>query len=484
MLETVDLNAAMDKETYTALQTQLDARLGQLQRELKEAGVPVAVILEGWDAAGKGSTLNRLLKALDPRGFNVYYIAPPTKAESMFPPLRRFWIMTPEKGTINIFSDSWYRLVLDEPETPADEARNYDRIRVFERQLADSGTVVVKFFLHISKKEQAKRFKKMSKDPAFAWKVTKDAKRRHKHYDEHCLAVEDMLRETSTPYAPWTVVPSTDERFRNVTVAETLVAACERALARPVETPEPTPDTRPRRSSPLSRANLQLALGEDEYNDRLPKLQEELRRLQHLCYVQRKPVVMLFEGWDAAGKGGAIRRLTRELDPRGYNVIPIAAPDGAERNHHYLWRFWRALPKAGHFAIFDRTWYGRVLVERVEGFATPQAWTRAYREINEFESELAAYGTAVFKFWLHVSKEEQLERFESRQTDPNKNWKITEEDWRNREKWDAYYDAVSDMIEWTSTVHAPWTIVEGNDKLYARIKILQTVADGLRSIAD
>ena len=199
--------------------------------------------------------------------------------------------------------------------------------------------------------------------------------------------------------------------------------------------------------------------------------------MQHLCYIQRRPVIFAYEGWDAAGKGGNIRRLVRKLDPRGYEVIPVAAPEGPEKTHHHLWRFWRALPKAGHFAIFDRTWYGRVLVERIEGFATPGEWGRAYREINEFEQELTDYGAILFKFWMHISNEEQLQRFEARQNTPEKQWKITDEDWRNREKWDAYWEAVSDMIERTSTVQAPWTIVEGNNKLHARAKTLAVTCE-------
>ena len=484
MLETVNLDSKLGKEEYKTTMDQLDVRLGELQRELKAAGIPVLVVFEGWDTAGKGSVLGRLLKPLDPRGFKVHFVARQSEDEAMFPVMARFWKMTPAKGTMAIYSHSWYRQVLDEEPQMSLEGEavplNYEQLRVFERQLADGGAVIVKFFLHINKKEQAKRFKQIKKDPAYSWKIGKEAKRRHKRYDEIYGRVEDMLRETSTPYAPWTVVPATDERFRNVMVSETLVAAFEQALANAAHPVRQVPDNRPRRTSPLDRADLTRSLGPEEYEAELSRLQEEVRRLQHLCYVKRRPVVLVYEGWDASGKGGNIRRMTRELDPRGYEVIPIAAPEGDEKTHHYLWRFWRALPKAGHFAIFDRSWYGRILVERVEGFAQPHEWARAYREINEFESELSGYGTAVFKFWIHISKDEQLRRFEARQQDEHKQWKITDEDWRNREKWDVYHDAVSDMIEWTSTVHAPWTIVEGNDKRYARVKVLKTIVDRLQ----
>ncbi|NLV42660.1 MAG: polyphosphate:AMP phosphotransferase [Candidatus Hydrogenedentes bacterium] len=481
MLETVNLSASLDKEEYRSLQEALDLRLGRMQRGLREAGVPVLVVVEGWDAAGKGSTLGRLLQPLDPRGFKVHHVGPATPLEGMFPPMWRFWNLLPARGALAVYNHSWYRRVWNEPlEGGADLGTvraAYEEIRVFERQLADAGAVIVKFFLHIGRDEQARRFKALKKDPAFAWKVGPAEKERHKRYDKYLSLAEDMLRETSTPFAPWTMVAATDERHRNTRVAETLAAALENALERPAPPRASAPALPPRRSGPLDRVNPDQSLDREVYAKRLPKLQQELRRLQHLCYLRRRPVVMAFEGWDAAGKGGAIKRLTRELDPRGYEVIPVAAPDGVEKTHHHLWRFWRSLPKAGHFTVFDRTWYGRVLVERVEGYARPEEWQRAYREINEFEAELVEAGMVVLKFWLHISRDEQLRRFEARQEDPEKQWKITEEDWRNREKWDAYEAAVSAMIEQTSSAQAPWTLIEGNDKRHARMQVLQTAVD-------
>ena len=212
------------------------------------------------------------------------------------------------------------------------------------------------------------------------------------------------------------------------------------------------------------------------------ELQQDLRRLQHQLYRERIPLVIVYEGWDASGKGGSIRRLTRELDPRGYEVVPIGAPTPQELSHHYLRRFWIQLPKAGHIGIFDRSWYGRVLVERVEGFASETEWRRAYQEINEFEASLVRFGTALVKFWLHISPEEQLRRFEAREADPFRRWKITPDDWRNRDKWDAYYDAVGEMIQRTSTSYAPWTVIEGDDKPWARVKALRTVKTALEGV--
>ncbi len=483
MLETVNLKAKLGKEEYRKAQDTLDLQLGEAQRNLRVAGVPVLVVFEGWDAAGKGSTIGRLVQPLDPRGFRVHNATPSTALERMYPPMWRFWSLLPPKGAISVFNHSWYREVWNDPleEKRRDNlAVAYEQIRVFERQLADDGMVIVKFFIHIDADTQSKRFKKLQEDPAFSWKVGSAEKKRNKQYKKYLALAEDMIRETSTPYAPWTLISGTDDRLRNLRVAETLAAAFDTALNRPAPPPATPPALAPRRSGPLDHINLDLSIPREEYDKKLPKLQEELRRLQYLCYRQRMPVVLAFEGSDAAGKGGAIRRLTRELDPRGYEVVPIAAPDGVEKQHQHLWRFWRALPKAGHFTVFDRTWYGRVLVERVESFARPEEWMRAYREINEFEADLVAHGMVVIKFWLQISKEEELRRFNDRQNTPEKRWKITDDDWRNREKWDDYQIAVAAMIEQTSTTHAPWTIVEANDKCHSRIKVLQTAVAAIR----
>lgn len=486
MLETVDLAANLSKDEYKEAHKRLELNLAQLQRDLRTARIPVMVVFEGWDAAGKGSALGRLVQPLDPRGFKVHTILPPTDEERLYPPMRRFWCRLPAYGAIGIFDRSWYRQVLDERVQNGSEAHAwqlaFEQIRVFERQFTDDGGIIVKFFLHISKKEQKKRFKELKADPAFAWKVGKAERRRHKRYNDYAAAIEDMLRETSTAYAPWTVVPATDHRFADVRIAETLLTAFEQALASRKDAKAQTLDAPPRRTSPLERVDLAATITAEDYSKQLAELQGSLRRLQHLCYLERVPVVMVYEGWDASGKGGNIRRLTRELDPRGYEVVPVGAPEGDEKSHHYLWRFWRALPKGGHFTVFDRSWYGRVMVERVEGFARPDEWSRAYREINEFESQLVESGAVMLKFWIHISKEEQLARFEARQNTPHKNWKITDEDWRNRKRWDEYWNAVSDMIERTSTAHAPWTIVEGNDKHHARIKALRTAVERVEAV--
>ncbi|RMF99798.1 MAG: phosphate--AMP phosphotransferase [Planctomycetota bacterium] len=492
MLELVDLNQRLDRETYGNIFPQIEARLGEAQRAARRAGVPVILVFEGWEAAGKGVVINRLTQALDPRGFKVHAISAPDETESRYPWLWRFWNALPADGVFGIFDRSWYgRVLVERMERGLDSTdlnRAFEEIHEFERQLTDSGAVLLKFWMHIDKKEQRRRFRRLEKHPATAWKIGKREWNQNRHYDKWLDAVEDMLARTSTAEAPWTVVEATQKRFARVKVFETIATAIERELQRRENAPkvEPVPmqvPTEATMANPriLDRVDLSVSLDRAQYEEELDRLQKRLFRLEHELYLAQIPVAIVYEGWDAAGKGGNIKRLTRGLDPRGYEVVPIAAPNTEEKAHHYLWRFWKHVPKAGHITIFDRSWYGRVLVERVEGFCTESEWRRAYREINEFERQLAEFGTVIVKFWLHIDQEEQLRRFKARQEDPAKQWKITDEDWRNREKWPQYAVAVDDMLRRTSTSYAPWTILEANCKLYARIKALRTVADAIEN---
>lgn len=231
----------------------------------------------------------------------------------------------------------------------------------------------------------------------------------------------------------------------------------------------------------LERIDLSKTLSREEYRQRLAHFQVRLGQLGYQVYVQKRPVIIVFEGWDAGGKGGSIKRMTEALDPRGYAVHPIAAPTGEDKTHHYLWRFWRRLPEKGQIAIFDRSWYGRVMVERIEGFCTEGEWKRAFREINQFERMLVDFGTILIKFWIHIDRQEQLARFEAREKTPYRAWKLTDEDWRNREKWDLYLEAVEDMLLKTSTITAPWTIIEGNSKFHTRVEALKTAVEVLEN---
>jgi polyphosphate kinase 2 (PPK2 family) len=490
MLELVDLSKKLSKKIYRETFPELEARLGACQRAAREAGVPVIVVFEGLDAAGKGSLINRMSQALDPRGFTVHPINAPNEMERYYPWMWRYRSIVPPDGKIAVFDRSWYGRVLVERIEERISRRQWDEayedIQQFERQLANAGRVIVKFWLHIEKKEQEKRFRKIAKDPVLAWKVGKQEWRHHKKYDAWIEAVEEMLQRTSAAHAPWTVVEATDGRFARVKVFETVIEAIQQELRRRAAAPKANPEPMPkpevsptREHTILDRVDTSLSMEREEYEEELDKLQKRIFQLEHEIYIARIPAVLVYEGWDAAGKGGNIKRLTRGLDPRGYEVVPIGAPTTLEKSHHYLWRFWNKVPKAGHITIFDRSWYGRVMVERVEGFCAEEEWRRAYREINEFEKQLAEFGTAIIKFWLHIDQEEQLRRFEARQQTPEKAWKITDEDWRNREKYEQYRVSVVEMLQRTSTTYAPWTILEANCKLYARVKALRTVAETL-----
>jgi len=489
MLEKIDLSKKVDKKTYRRGMDEAEEKLGLLQRECKDAGIPVILVFEGMGAAGKGVQINRLIQALDPRGFDVYACDRPTEDEQMRPFLWRYWTKTPAKGRIAVFDRSWYRSVqVDRFDglTREDKLGDaYQDILSFEKQLCDDGTVIMKFFLYIDKDEQKKRFKKLEGSKETSWRVTEEDWNRNKDFDRYLKMNEEMLEKTDTDYAPWVIIEAVDKDYAALKIVSTVMDRLEYELEHRRPEDEKTAQrqeskTRERfKNGVLSGIDLSKSLTEEEYKTRLKKLQKRLAELHSELYRLRIPVVIGFEGWDAGGKGGAIKRLTSNLDPRGYRVNPTAAPNDIEKVHHYLWRFWNSVPKAGHIAIFDRTWYGRVMVERIEGFCSEAEWRRAYQEINEMESHMANAGAVVLKFWLHIDKDEQERRFRERQANPAKQWKITDEDWRNREKWDQYEEAVNEMLIRTSTTYAPWIVVEGNDKRYARVKVLQTVVDAL-----
>ncbi|MBZ0258060.1 polyphosphate:AMP phosphotransferase [bacterium] len=487
MLDTLDLDVSLSKEDYKETLSPLKDRLAELQRAVVDSARPVLIVLEGMEACGKGDSIRQVVSPLDPRGFKVHLMnSTLTEDEKLWPKLRRHWLRIPNRGEIAIYDKSWYmetiRERVDGEISSSDWSILIDEIKQFERQLIDDGTILIKFWLHISKKEQRQRFKVMEKSAYEAWRVNKNDWKSHKKFNDYMEAADDIIVETDTPFAPWTLVPSTDRRYRRVIVLRTIVETLFRSLETPPTTvsisnhvPTPYEIRGENEETLLDRTDPNIEISREEYREELDQYQMRLRQLEFACYAQRLPIIMVYEGWDAAGKGGNIKRMTQKLDPRGYNVIPISAPQGEEATKHYLWRFWRHAPKAGHFAIFDRSWYGRVMVERIEGFCREDEWKRAYYEINEFERHLADFGTVIIKFWLHISKEEQLRRFEERECNLRKQYKLTEEDWRNREKWDDYNIAVSEMIERTNTNYAPWVIVEGDCKLHARIKTLKTL---------
>jgi polyphosphate:AMP phosphotransferase len=486
MFEAAELGRTVSKEDYKRQLPDLRAGLLQAQVEIRRAAIPVVLVFSGADGAGKSETVQRLHEWLDPRGLEANVFGPRSDEERERPPYWRFWRALPARGRIGLFSSSWYTDPLVRRAYGKSRAQDLDadlaRIAFFEQMLAADGALVLKFWLHLSKKAQRKRLETLEKSPDTAWRVSPLEWKHYKLYERFIKASEPVLRRTDASHAPWFLIEAADVRYRELMVAQILLDALRRRLdgknapdsqvPGPISPPPPAAEAA---VTVLDTVALDQRVSRDSYERRLLKLQARLSRLTRAAAERKRSSVIVLEGWDAAGKGGGIRRLTEAIDARFYRVIPIAAPTDEERAHHYLWRFWRHIPRAGLVTIYDRSWYGRVLVERVEGFAQEPEWMRAYLEINDFEDQLAEAGVVLTKFWVHISAEEQLRRFEERRTTAYKQHKITEEDWRNREKWDAYLTAVNDMVVRTSTRVAPWTLVPGNDKRLARLRILETV---------
>lgn len=492
MFESAEIGHRIDKASYREAVPILRAALQQAQVALHEKNkFPVVVLVSGQDGAGKGETINVLYEWMDPRFLSTLAFSLPSDEERERPPMWRYWRSLPPKGRMGIFAGSWYsdpirQRILDDISLKELDAQA-DQINRFEAMLVNEGALVLKFWFHLTKQGQVKRLKALEKDPRTAWRVTQWNWDRLKTYDKLQDVAGHLLRVTNTPWAPWMVIEGEDDRYRCLTVGQTLLQALQTKLTAtdaPVFPVAPMVRVNTDQRTVLSELNLGLCLSEKRYETELAHWQARLAELVRDPRFQNRALVCAFEGADAAGKGGAIRRISAALDARQYQVVPIAAPTEEERAQPYLWRFWRHLPRQGHVTIFDRTWYGRVLVERVEGFCSENDWLRAYTEINDFEHELADSGVMVVKFWLQISQEEQLARFKAREEIAFKRFKITQEDWRNREKWGEYQQAVCDMVERTSTGNAPWTLVEANDKNHARVKILRTLCERVEAELD
>ena len=542
MLEQVDLSIETPKETYKPLYDDLMRKLVVLQQRARAKDIGLVVLFEGWNGAGKGSRIGDLLHNLDARATHVHVLSNfdqdeaarfrdmGTDVTGFAPLMQEFWQALGPRGDMTIYERGWYtaaarRLLYTDKE---DLAKSYETaIHSFEQQLAADGYIIVKFFVHISQKAQKKRLRRLHEDPDTSWRVSKQELEHIKDYDITYAKYDDLLRRSDYDFARWTMVNGEDKRTANLTVCSTLVKALERALDASADPAAEaaaqkaaqnsagmlqTADPRERSTEESARvleASLEaaaeqsalapahsrftiaphpprveeidhtLSLTREEYMKALKKEQKRLGELELKMYRARIPLMLLYEGDDAAGKGGNIKRVAQAIDARAYTVFPSPAPTKPELMHPHLWRYWTRLPRAGHVGIYDRSWYGRVLVERVEGFASPAEWGRAYDEINEFERQLEAWGAILLKFWVAVDPDEQLRRFTERETNPDKQWKITPEDWRNRDKQPQYAAAANDMFRLTSTEYAPWIVLESTNKYYARIKALRIINETL-----
>ncbi|MBG0846125.1 polyphosphate:AMP phosphotransferase [Pseudomonas chengduensis] len=490
MFESAEIGRSIDKATFEAEEPALREALLEAQYELKQqARFPVIVLINGVEGAGKGETVKLLNEWMDPRLIQVSTFDIQTDEELARPPVWRYWRQLPPKGRMGVFFGNWYSQMLQGrvhgkfKDAVLDQA--IDGAERLERMLCDEGALIFKFWFHLSKQHMKARLEALKDDPLHSWRISPLDWQQSKTYDKFVRYGERVLRRTSRDYAPWYVVEGVDHYYRSLTVGRILLEGLQAALASPQRT-QLQPHAAPLVSSLdnrglLASLDMTQALSKDDYKEQLATEQARLSGLMRDKRMRKHALIAAFEGNDAAGKGGAIRRVTGALDPRQYRIVPVAAPTEEERAQPYLWRFWRHIPARGKFTIFDRSWYGRVLVERVEGFCSQADWLRAYGEINDFEEQLANAGVILVKFWLAIDQQTQLERFKEREQIPFKRFKITEEDWRNRDKWDDYGDAVGDMVDRTSTEIAPWTLIEANDKRFARVKVLRTINEAIEA---
>ena len=489
MFESAEIGHAIDKDTYDAEVPALREALLEAQFELKQQSrFPVIVLINGIEGAGKGETVKLLNEWMDPRLIEVRTFDQQTDEELARPPAWRYWRALPGKGRMGIFFGNWYSQMLQGrvhgqfKDAVLDQAiSGAERL---EEMLCDEGALIFKFWFHLSKKQMKARLKSLKDDPLHSWKISPLDWQQSETYDRFVRFGERVLRRTSRDYAPWHVIEGVDPHYRSLAVGKILLEGLQNALKAKVVGRQtniaPLGQALDERSL-LGSLDMTLRLDKADYQEQLIVEQARLAGLLRDKRMRRHALVAVFEGNDAAGKGGAIRRVAAALDPRQYRIVPIAAPTEEERAQPYLWRFWRHMPARGKFTVFDRSWYGRVLVERIEGFCTQADWMRAYGEINDFEEQMHNAGVVVVKFWLSIDEQTQLERFQEREQIPFKRFKITEEDWRNREKWGAYSEAVGDMVDRTSTEVAPWTLVEANDKRWARVKVLRTINEALEA---
>jgi polyphosphate:AMP phosphotransferase len=496
MFEAAEVGRKLSKREYRAQVPPLRMELLDAQQQLRHASFPVIVLFAGVDTAGKGEMVNLLNEWMDPRWIVTRGYIDPSSEERERPRLWRYWRDLPPRGGIALFLSAWYsspiRNRVARRITTAEFDALLDQLIAFEHALADDGAVILKFWMHLSKAAQRKRLKSFEKDPLQRWRVTKQQWKHWRMFEKFVATADRAIRRTSTDHAAWHIVEGEDEEYRAIVVGTKLRDAIRQGLDRAradrkqsrVKTkywrrPVSAIERVERQVNVLGNLDLSQRLNDKRFKIELAEQQGRLNLLQRQARQKQVSTIVVFEGWDAAGKGGAIRRVTGALDARDYDVVPIAAPSDEECARHYLWRFWRRLSRAGRMTIFDRSWYGRVLVERVEGLANQAEYMRAYGEINNFEEQLVTHGILVVKFWIHISKDEQLRRFRHRSRTSYKKWKIGREDWRNRAAWADYTIAVNDMVARTSTRIAPWTLIEGNDKNFARVKVLSRLADRL-----
>lgn len=487
MFESAEAGHCISLEEYKEREPALRQALLEAQYQLLETGnFPVLIIVGGADGAGKGETVNLLNEWMDPRHIVTHAFDGPSEEEVQRPPMWRFWQALPARGHIGMMFGAWYTDILqrDDKKSRHDPAPSLEAIRHIEQMLVADGTLLLKLWFHLSRSAQKKRMQELEKDPKTRWRVTDTDKQHLRHYKKTRKIYEHVLHETSTGTAPWLVIEGSDRYYRSLTTGTLLLDALNKRLTqKKLKALPPSPQLAPALDGRtiLNTIDYTQSLDKKHYQTQLEKYQGRLNLLTRHPRFSRKSLVIVLEGPDAAGKGGSVRRITAALDARQYRVIPVSAPSDEERAHPYLWRFWRHLPLKNHITIFDRSWYGRVLVERVEKICSDAVCIRSFHEINDFEEQLIRSDIIIVKFWLAITKDVQLKRFRNREETPYKQYKLTEEDWRNRRKWASYEKAVCDMVGHTSTDISPWHLVPANDVEFARIRILKILCESMEA---
>lgn len=477
----VDYDFTSFDKSYSDIRAKdLKDRLAGLQLEAGLLGLPVLVTIEGWESAGKGYIINELTERLDTRAFSVRMFGEHGYKDFLF--TRSFWKRLPAKGDFVFHDRSSYTYLFNHLKTRGKEDDpRLDELLTYllnaEKAVIDDGTLVVKYFLNISKETQRQRQEVLARDKYRDFLLSDEDLYQNLYYEENAKHMDSILKKSNSALSPWTVVNAEDLKNARKFILGDLAQRVEDHLDK-IKEDNLVKDKKKRdykAKKIIENIDPKLSISEEDYDRDLEDLQKKAGNLAYEAYYEKLPIVLVFEGVDAAGKGGSIRRLTKYMDPRGYKVNPTSAPSDYEKDYHYLWRFYNNFPKKGEINIFDRSWYGRLMVERVEGFAKEEEWGRAYEEINNMEMEMTQSGILLIKYFLVIDKDEQLKRFKDREE--NKPYKLTEEDWRNRDKWDNNTLAINEMLDKTSTPLAPWEVIGANDKKYARIKVLETFVD-------
>jgi polyphosphate:AMP phosphotransferase len=487
MFEEAESDPSLTDTDAKQLEQKLRTRLLRAQyQHLEKQDRALLILVGGIDGAGKGDTINLLNDWLDPRHIRTMAFPPPTAEDLAYPPTYRFWHHIPPKGETGIMFGSGYApLIVEASKKHPDLCLLENMImtaRRYEADLVSNGVQVIKLWFHLSKKAQRDRTKRLLANPSTAWKVGPRDQKVHKHYDRLCQGAQRVIEATDSDHSPWVIIPAADANLRNIRTAQAVLQAFEKRTIRvpPLHDPSKLPALKPK-PNPLDSVDYKKTISKDEYETQILDLQNKLAEIVRSDAFKKLALVLVFEGQDAAGKGGTIRRITHALDARQYEIMATAAPKAYELARPYLWRFWRNVPHLGRISIFDRSWYGRVLVERVEKLITPTQYRRAYSEINNFELQLSENNVLVLKFWLTVTPEEQLKRFKEREASAFKQFKITDDDWRNRRKSPAYYSAAGNMLKLTHTDSAPWFVVPSNDKRLARVTVLKHIITALEN---